>query len=270
MTGVQTCALPISVTDETGAPVGQPARTTPARDGGWVLADVALGAGDNAIEVCATDAVGRRACARSSVRVLAGAPSVVITSPDPAQVAIVGTQDVRLEGTATESTLSVLVGVGFNVAPAELAANGNWSATVRLPSQGEYVIAAQPIGLDDLVGQTQTLRVLFDDSAPQVRISQPTPNACTSAATLRVEGDATDLETSIRAVRVNGVVAPVQANNRFRLDPAVQAGMGIASLADYIVPEDSGLVQIDVPATLTDEDRAALEAMRESVRSREP
>ena len=30
------------------------------------------------------------------------------------------------------------------------------------------------------------------------------------------------------------------------------------------------IVQIDVPATLTDEDRAALEAMRESVRSREP
>jgi len=215
-----------TVTHDAGRPVGPATRTTPARDGTWTLANVALAEGNNTIEVCATDAVARSTCARTSVRVLAGAPGVVITTPDPAAVAVIGSQDVRVEGTATESTLSVLVGVGFNVSPADLAANGTWSATVRLPSQGEYVIGAQPVGLDDIVGQTQTVRVLFDDTAPQVRISQPTLNFCTSAATLRVEGDVTDLETSISAVRVNGVVAPVLANNRFRLDPAVQAGVG--------------------------------------------
>ena len=49
--------------------------------------------------------------------------------------------------------------------------------------------------------------------------------------------------------RPEGEPRPValRVNNAYGLRRAVQAGMGIASLADYIVPEDSGLVQIDVP-----------------------
>ncbi len=49
--------------------------------------------------------------------------------------------------------------------------------------------------------------------------------------------------------RPEGDPRPValRVNNAYGLRRAVQAGMGLASLADYIVPEDSGLVQIDVP-----------------------
>ena len=49
--------------------------------------------------------------------------------------------------------------------------------------------------------------------------------------------------------RAEGDPRPVafRVNNAYGLRRAVQAGMGIASLADYIVPEDSGLVQIDLP-----------------------
>jgi DNA-binding transcriptional LysR family regulator len=39
----------------------------------------------------------------------------------------------------------------------------------------------------------------------------------------------------------------LRVNNAYGLRRAVQAGAGIASLADYIVPPDSNLVQIDLP-----------------------
>ena len=52
-----------------------------------------------------------------------------------------------------------------------------------------------------------------------------------------------------RVGRADGEPRPValRVNNAYGLRRAVQSGMGIASLADYIVPEDSGLVQIDIP-----------------------
>jgi DNA-binding transcriptional LysR family regulator len=39
----------------------------------------------------------------------------------------------------------------------------------------------------------------------------------------------------------------LRVNNAYGLRRAVQAGVGIASLADYIVASDSNLVQIDLP-----------------------
>ena len=51
------------------------------------------------------------------------------------------------------------------------------------------------------------------------------------------------------AGRPEGDPRPValRVNNAYGLRRAVQAGVGIASLADYIVAADTGLVQIDLP-----------------------
>jgi hypothetical protein len=223
---VRSLTITATVTDDQGRPVGNGGRTSPGRDGVWALDNVVLAAGQNEVEACATDAVGRRTCAQVRVRVLPGAPSVEILLPDPSRQNVVGEADVLVEGTASEATLSVLVGIGVNVAPADLAPDGTWSSTVRLPSQGAFVIGVQPLGLNDLAGQLQTVRVLFDDTPPQVRISQPVEGACTRADTLRVEGDVSDLETSVLTVRVNGSVAPLQPNNRYRADPRVNEGLG--------------------------------------------
>jgi DNA-binding transcriptional LysR family regulator len=42
----------------------------------------------------------------------------------------------------------------------------------------------------------------------------------------------------------------LRVNNAYGLRRAVQSGVGIASLADYIVAADSNLVQIDLPIEL--------------------
>ena len=39
----------------------------------------------------------------------------------------------------------------------------------------------------------------------------------------------------------------LRVNNAYGLRRAVQSGIGIASLADYVVAADSSLVQIDLP-----------------------
>ena len=39
----------------------------------------------------------------------------------------------------------------------------------------------------------------------------------------------------------------LRVNNAYGLRRAVQAGIGIASVADYLVAPDMGLVQIDLP-----------------------
>jgi DNA-binding transcriptional LysR family regulator len=46
----------------------------------------------------------------------------------------------------------------------------------------------------------------------------------------------------------------LRVNNAYGLRRAVQAGVGIASLADYIVAADSNLVQIDLPIELPEFD----------------
>jgi DNA-binding transcriptional LysR family regulator len=40
----------------------------------------------------------------------------------------------------------------------------------------------------------------------------------------------------------------LQINNAYSLRRAVESGIGIASLPDYIVNKDAGLVQVDIPA----------------------
>jgi DNA-binding transcriptional LysR family regulator len=51
------------------------------------------------------------------------------------------------------------------------------------------------------------------------------------------------------AGRPEGDPRPVilRVNNAYGLRRAVQSGIGMASLADYLVAPDMGLVQIDVP-----------------------
>ena len=59
-----------------------------------------------------------------------------------------------------------------------------------------------------------------------------------------------------RAGRTEDNPPPValRVNNAYGLRRAVQAGVGIASLADYIVAADSNLVQIDLPIELPEFD----------------
>ena len=59
-----------------------------------------------------------------------------------------------------------------------------------------------------------------------------------------------------RAGRAEDNPRPValRVNNAYGLRRAVQAGVGIASLADYIVAADSNLVQIDLPIELPEFD----------------
>ena len=59
-----------------------------------------------------------------------------------------------------------------------------------------------------------------------------------------------------RAGRAEDNPRPValRVNNAYGLSRAVQAGVGIASLADYIVAADSNLVQIDLPIELPEFD----------------
>lgn len=205
----------------TGAGIGQGPVDLPDQrpnaDGSYRFPNVPLFAGDNTITVTALDGV-RSASTVVHLRVEPGAPVVAFTTPNPEHDFITGSADVHLVGSASRSVSEVEVGPPgrtTTVTPSD----GAWTADVRLPSQGTYVFTAIGRTPGGRSSTPATVTVLFDSSAPTIRLTRPAEGFCTAAPTLQVEGTAEDFETTVETVLANDTPMPVsQDQQRHFLD----------------------------------------------------
>ena len=194
--------------------------------GNFRFAGVPLFAGNNTITVTASDAI-QSASQVVHVNVQAGAPDVDIVSPVDNHA--VGTADVEVTGTASPSVNEVHVGLPGN-RDTVVPANGAWRSVVHLPNEGAFNIEAQGSTQGGRQSLVKTVRIVYDSSAPQVRITTPVANFCTRGDTIHVDGDVVDLETDVAVMQLSvgnaSVPVPVRDRTRFFGDVAVGPGLG--------------------------------------------
>lgn len=190
-------------------------------EGRFSIRNVDLLVGNNTITVTATDPVtGTPGVA--TVNVVRQDPAPCVSFDDDIAL-VVGENGLELRGDycpAVES-IGLLIDGGGEPIPAMLD-NLRWTAIVDLPAPGEFEVVAVARG-----GGAEAramVDVLWDDSQPVVQITRPDAQDCVNGEMVQVCGRATDHESGILRVRINGVEAAVDVGGNFCHDTPVDEG----------------------------------------------
>ncbi len=192
-------------------------------NGDFRIRDLRLFDGENSVVITARDAVGRATEVIIDVELVQGEPVIQVTEPDAAVQTIVGVARQRFSGSANRAVASVELSLGGNVTTTE-PVDGQWSAELVLPAEGQFAVQVVGVGLAGGRTVPISVRLLYDGSPPSVRLTSPVEGDCFRELTIRVEGEAQDVQSPPIAVDVNGVGGVVNAG-RFRVDLPVNEGM---------------------------------------------
>ena len=191
---------------------------------GQFSALVQLFPGDNTIRACARDPGGNEGCAQTRVHVDLSLQAIEILDPLPD--ALVDGPSVTVEGRLSRTTESVRVSLGeieFETEAELDRARLRWSSQVELPRAGPHTIFAR--GIDSMGDiEIDTVQVYWDTTPPDLDISRPESGTCISGHEITVCGRATDDETPVLSVRINGWPAQVLPDGRFCVDVRLPEG----------------------------------------------
>ena len=187
-------------------------------------AQIPLFEGDNEIVACVVDPCGNESCDSVAVNVNTLPPLVRIT--DPGDLDVVDSDIVTVRGTMTSNTQAVelMVEGADDSHPAPLNMETlTWEGTVTLPRPATHVVLARATSRS---GQTATaeVRVVYDETPPDITIDQPDHGACISSNPVLVSGRVHDDEVLVMSVQVNGSGAPVSGDGTFFKEIILPAG----------------------------------------------
>ena len=198
------------------------------RQDGTFAKNVSLFVGENEIEVCVTDPrSGNEGC--DTVDVTRQDPDACVAFDEGLEF-VTENDVVELSGTACPVVVSVMIEVGDADPVAAELADGRWSLEVMLPNPGRYPTTAEARGGGN-VARAQAVLV-WDDSPPGVAITRPDEHTCHNGEVVQVCGRATDPESGIVSVLINGEDAVFdEINGNFCHDTPVDEGAGEPILA---------------------------------------
>ena len=192
-----------------GDPAELPAPDRVADNDGRFDVEVDLTIGANVIEVTGDDAAGNEA--RTSVTITRDDPAPCVTIESPDDEGFVNTAQVELGGTVCPAVDRVEVRVGAAAPVMGAVVDGRFTATVDL-IPGSREITVRALTPSDESAEDR-VTVIYDDTAPSVRLNQPVNGACTNADIIRACGIVEDPESGIASVRVNAVDAELPGAN---------------------------------------------------------
>jgi RHS repeat-associated protein len=136
----------------------------------FTIDGVALLEGKNQLVAIAFDKAGNRGTASRAVTLDTAAPQLTVISP--LRDACVRTNELTVSGRASDANLaSVNVSIGGTPVTATTAADGSWSATLPLATEGRVVITVEAI---DVSGHstTVTIPISVDRTVPRIEVSE--------------------------------------------------------------------------------------------------
>lgn len=206
-----------------------------ADDEGAFSRRVPLFEGENTLTVIGRDTAGNAGESSRTITRLAAEPCIDLVAPLDGSF----TRNARVDvnGTVCPAVDRVEVQVGearpIDVPPAL----GRFQAAIDLPGPGAHMITAVAYSAN---GEAEaSVSITLDQSAPDVRISEPEEGACTNVRELRVCGSVDDPESGIAALEVSAGNAPVDA------DIGVEGGI----FCQAVRPPEGGEVEVVVTAT---------------------
>jgi bacillopeptidase F len=159
---------------------------------------------------------------RSTVNYEVTAP--VITSPADGTLTNQGT--VTIEGTSAPTTTVNVFNNGEEVAAAETTDEGTFSAEISL-SEGENILTAKASADAGSTDASEPVKVIFDQTKPELAITSPADETKTNKETVTVEGTVSD--DNLDWVKVNGQTADV-SDGKYSLRILLNEGQNVITV----------------------------------------
>ncbi|MCA9537272.1 MAG: VCBS repeat-containing protein [Myxococcales bacterium] len=184
--------------------------------------------GRNTVTAAARDLAGNEGQAVRTVVRANAMPCIDIVAP--VDGAFVGAAQVELSGTVCPAVNEVELQVAGAPAVDGAIAAGGFSGTVMLPGPGQHrlvAIARSPAG-----EARDEVTVLYDDTPPSLRLTEPAANRCTNVQNVTLCGEASDAESRVATLTVqaaDGAPVPVDFGGQgiFCRDVAVPEGAAV-------------------------------------------
>ncbi|MED3554018.1 S8 family serine peptidase [Cytobacillus praedii] len=160
---------------------------------------------------------------RSTVNYEVTAP--VITSPKDGDYTKEGT--VKVEGTTSPAATVKIFNNDEEIATTEATASGTFSAEVSL-TEGENILTAKVTTDLGSTDASNPVKIIFDQTSPELEIISPEDKSQTNKETVTVEGTVSD--EHLESVKVNGQDAKI-TDGKFSLRILLNEGENIITVA---------------------------------------